>query len=211
MEIGYEASNLAQREADIALRWMGPGSQNSLIGRKVADVAFGLFASEDYIARRPEKLVSKDDLAGHDNVMFQINKDDYMWPKYDDGNYYPHGRMTFRSNSLQAHGTAIMQGYGIGILPLCFADTSSTLQRVLQEETHHEDLWIVAHEDLTKSTRIRAVFDFLVDAILKDRAFFYLGEPSIFEAGQSLTCGGAQADSPDHAHVLEPRKLEVAE
>ena len=212
MEIGYEASNLAQREADIALRWMGPGSQNSLIGRKVADVAFGLFASEDYIARRPEKLVTKDDLADHDSILLRIQQSDYVWPTHDDtGSYYPHGRMTFRSNSLQAHQRAIAQGYGIGILPLCSIVATPNLVRILPEETHHEDLWIVAHEDLTKSTRIRAVFDFLVDAILKDRAFFYLGEPSIFEAGQSLTCGGAQADSPDHAHVLEPRKLEVAE
>ena len=212
MEIGYEASNLAQREADIALRWMGPGNQNSLIGRKVADVAFGLFASEDYIARRPEKLVSKDDLVKHDSVMFQINQTDYMWPKHDDtGLYYPHGRMTFRSNSLQAHQVAIQQGYGIGILPLCFVNRDNNLKRVLQEENHHEDLWIVAHEDLTRSTRIRAVFDFLIDAILKDREFFYLGEPSVFEACEGLACGGAQADSPDHKHVLEPKSLEAAE
>ena len=32
VNIDFRAANLAQREADIALRWMGPGTQNSLIG-----------------------------------------------------------------------------------------------------------------------------------------------------------------------------------
>lgn len=207
--MAYTTTNLAQREADIALRWMGPGNQNSLIGRKVADVAFGLFASKEYVARRPEKLVSKEDLVNHDSVMFQLGEDEaYLWPKYDDGEtYYAHGRKTFASNSLFSHRTAIAHGYGIGILPLCFSSfyTDEGLVRILPEQTHHEDLWIVAHEDLTKSTRIRAVFDFLIDAIIKDREFFYLGEESIFTQESAFTCGGDDADDPDHKHVLLPR------
>ena len=72
--IGFRNYNLAQREADIALRWMGPGEQNSLIGRKVATVTFGLFASEDYIARRgmPNSL---EDLKDHDGVVASIMDD----------------------------------------------------------------------------------------------------------------------------------------
>jgi len=208
IEVGYQRTNLAQREADIALRWIGPGDQNSLIGRKVADVAFGLFASRDYVAKRPEKLISKEDLVDHDCVMLQINQDDYMWPKHEqDGT----GRMTFRSNSLQSHQTAIVQGYGIGILPLSFIKDTSNLTRILPEDSHSEDLWIVAHEDLTKSTRIRAVFDFLIDAILKDRAFFYLGEQSVFETGWALPYGTPNADSLDHEHGLVSRISDAAE
>lgn len=210
--VGYESTNLAQREADIALRWLGPGNQNSLIGRKVADVAFGLFASRDYVARRPEKLISKHDLVDHDSVIFQINDTDYLWPKVEDKTaYISHGRMTFRSNSLMSHQTAIRHGYGIGILPLCFISDTQNLVRILPEETHHEDLWIVAHEDLTRSARIRAVFNFLIDSILKDRAFFYQGAPSVFEACERLTCGGANADNPGPADVLLPGNPLAAE
>jgi len=211
LTIGFEASNLAQREADIALRWMGPGNQNSLIARKVADVAFGVHGSKDYMARRPEIPVTKQDLVTHDAVILQLNADNYLWPKTEAGEHYPHGRLTFRSNNMQAHQTAIINGYGLGILPLCFVTDDMNLQRILPEQTHHEDLWIVAHEDLTKSTRVRAVFDFLMDAISKDRKHFYLGEASIFGAGSPFICGGARADSPDHAHVLEPRKQQAAE
>jgi len=133
MTIGYESANLAQREADIALRWTGPGHQNSLIGRKVADVAFGLFASADYVKRRPEKLVSKDDLVSHDCILMQTDDQNYLWPKMEDRQtYIPHGRMTFRSNSLYGHINAIRHGYGIGILPLCYMQQHSELVRMLR-------------------------------------------------------------------------------
>ncbi len=208
MTIGYVSANLAQREADIALRWTGPGHQNSLIGRKVADVAFGLYASNDYVKRRPEKLISNDDLVDHDCVLMQTDDQSYLWPKKEDHQtYIPHGRMTFRSNSLYAHMNAIKQGYGIGILPLCYMQANPGLVRIIPHHTHHEDLWIVAHEDLTRSTRIRAVFDFLIEAIAKDKEFFYLGEPSVFEYNEGRVYTPSNADNPDREHAPPHRTL----
>lgn len=200
--IDFRSFNLAQREADIALRWMGPGNQNSLIGRKVADVGFGLYASQDYIARRPEPITTKQDLAQHDSVITFMSETDLLWPKDDNGVRFDHGRLTFKTNNLQAHENAIRHGYGVGILPICFVDPSSNLQRVLPDQTHHEDLWIVAHEDLTKSIRIRAVFDFLVDALIKDRGYFYSGAPSMFGRPELLQCGTTDDGDGEHKHIL---------
>lgn len=205
MNIGFENVNLAQREADIALRWMGPGNQNSLIGRKVVDCGFGIFASRSYVERRPEPVTSKTDLVNHDSVIMEtsVAGDTPLWPKLDDGTPVPYGRLTFRSNSLAAHSNAIASGYGMGCLPICMVEPEQDLVRILPDFTQHEDLWIVAHEDLTRSIRVRAVFDFVVDAIQKDRGFFYSGAPSIFENIAGLQCGGHNADDPNHAHSLE--------
>ncbi len=205
LSIDFRTFNLAQREADIALRWLGPGSQNSLIGRKVAEVGFGLFASEKYLQSRPEPVNTKADLVNHDSVAVQISESDYLLPKNDDGMHVPMGRLTFKTNNLTAHENAIIAGYGIGILPICFSGADVGLQRVLPEHTHHEDLWIVAHEDLTKSVRIRAVFDFLVDAIVKDRGFFYSGAASVFSDIDGLSCGDDGTGSLEHMHVIMPR------
>lgn len=207
VSIDFRTFNLAQREADIALRWMGPGSQNSLIGRKVSEVGFGLFASEKYLERRPEPLFSKADLSEHDSVVVHLSDNDYLWPKDDDGIHLPMGRLTFKSNNIAAHKNAIMAGYGIGILPICFTENNVGLQRVLPDHSHHEDLWIVAHEDLTKSIRIRAVFDFLVDAIKKDRGFFYCGASSVFSDIDGLQCGDDGSNDPEHVHVISKRAL----
>lgn len=212
--IGFKSYNLAQREADIALRWMGPGDQNSLIGRKVATATFGLFASESYLQQRgaPQSL---EDLKEHDGVMATIMDDKQLWLM--DNNHQPHhlpGRVTFRSNSIWAFDQAIANGYGIGAMPLCGScvNENDDIRRVLPNVSQQEDIFLVAHEDLRRSARIRAVFDFLVEAFAQDAAFFLNGGRSVFEniAG-GMSCGGVNADSPDHVHAPASRSFDVAE
>lgn len=208
--IGFRNYNLAQREADIALRWMGPGEQNSLIGRKVATVTFGLFASQDYIKQRgtPKSL---EDLKNHDAVVATIMDDKVLWLTGDNGKpmHLPE-RITFKTNSIWAFDTAISGGYGIGAMPLCGAFTDANVVRVLPNVSQQEDLFLVAHEDLRRSTRIRAVFDFLVEAFAKDASFFLNGGQSSFE-GVAMQCGLSD-DSSDHAHGPVVREgLQAAE
>ena len=200
--IGFQEFNLAQREADIALRWMGPGSQNSLIARKVADVTFGLFASASYIQKKGNPS-SLDDLKGHDAVIAMIHDDDPLW--IHDENKNPINmpeNVTFRTNNIWAFKNAIAAGYGIGALPLC---SSGMLQgvpitRVLPNFGQIEGLYLVAHEDVKRSARIRAVYDFLADAMKKDAAFFLNGGESVFQSGTSMHCGDDSLDDPNHKH-----------
>lgn len=191
LSVDFRTYNLAQREADIALRWMGPGNQNSLIGRKVVEVGFGIYAAQSYLDQNKGKIDVKADLIQHDNVVCRLADDSLLWPKDEDGNSLPLGRVTFSSNNLMAHTNALVAGYGVGIMPVCYVMPEMNLVKLDlkdDEDIHLEDLWIVAHEDLTKSLRIRAVFDFLVDALRKDRAHFVGSGPSIFECGAQLYC-----------------------
>jgi len=177
--IGFQSFNLAQREADIALRWRSPGDQNSLIGRKVAEVGFGLWASPEYLARRgePKTLL---DLTEHNGVIAQIMDGQSLWLTNSDGKMvYEPKRVTFHTNSLSAFDQALVHGYGIGILPLSgqiYHDLG--LVRILPEFVQMESLYLVAHQDLKRSMRIRAVFDFLVEAFKNDEDFFKGGSKS---------------------------------
>jgi len=117
MGIGFRQFNLAQREADIAIRWMSPGDQNSLIGRKVATATFGMFASESYLHDRgaPQSL---EDLASHDGVMATIMDDKQLWIM--DGNHQPHhlpGRVTFQTNSIWPW-PVLTHKFGISVGPI---------------------------------------------------------------------------------------------
>ena len=203
--IGFKNYNLAQREADIALRWMSPGDQNSLIGRKVTTVSFGFFGSEDYLARKgvPQSL---EELAHHDGVMATIMDNKLLWLM--DHNHEPihlPGRITFRSNSIWAYSEAITHGYGLGCLPLDAGLAIKGLARVLPNVSQQEDIFLVAHEDLRRSARIRAVFDYLVEAFSQDATFFLNGSESVFQKGSnSMTCGGREAANPNHVHA--PKK-----
>ena len=212
--IGFKNYNLAQREADIAVRWMGPGDQNSLIGRKVATVTFGLFASEAYLQQKgaPQSL---EELKHHDGVMATIMDDKQLWLMDNDGQpqYLP-GRVTFRSNSIWAFDEAIANGYGIGAMPVCGSSVNKneSIRRVLPNVSQQEDIFLVAHEDLRRSARIRAVFDFLVEAFAQDAAFFLNGGSSVFEnMSVEMTCGGVNADSSDHVHAPASRSLDVVQ
>ncbi len=180
--IGFRQYNLAQREADIAIRWAGTGDQNSLIGRKVATATFGLYASAEYLARkgRPQSL---EDLAEHDGVIATLNDNKPLWIL--EQKQHPHqmpGRITFQSNSIWAYSEAINSGYGIGALPVT-SDTrpDANIERILPNISKQEDIYLVAHEDLRRSARIRAVFDFLVEAFAQDAAWFLNGGTSVYD------------------------------
>jgi len=189
----------AQREADIALRWRSPGEQNSLIGRKVAEVGFGLFASPDYLERRGAPK-TPEDLMQHDGVIAQIMDGKSLWLMDDnDEMLFKPKQVTFHTNSIWAFDQALVHGYGIGILPMCgLINRDLGLVRVLPEIIHMESLYLVAHQDLKRSMRIRAVFDYLVGAFKEDAAFFKGLNTSEFESRN----GGI---APGH-NILPPRK-----
>ena len=156
-----------------------------------------------------------EDLKDHDGVMVTIMDDKQLWIM--DNNHQPHylpGRVTFKTNSIWAFDEAIANGYGIGALPVfggCAAGQGN-LRRVLPNVSQQEDIFLVAHEDLRRSARIRAVFDFLVEAFAQDAAFFLNGGASVFEnVGSGLACGGLNADSPDHVNAPGRRSLDAAE
>jgi DNA-binding transcriptional LysR family regulator len=203
--IGFREFNLAQREADIALRWQSPGEQNSLIARKVADVTFGLFASPNYLQKRGTPT-SLEDLVSHDAVIAMIKDEMPLWIHDENDNplYMPE-TVSFRTNNIWAYDSALSAGYGIGALPLCSCGMMDTtnIVRVLPNVSQQESLYLVAHEDLRRSTRIRAVYDFIADAMKSDAAFFLNGGDSVFENPEAnFRCGADQEDNPKHKHVL---------
>ncbi len=178
VNIDFRAANLAQREADIALRWMGPGTQNSLIGRRVTSFGFGLYASRDYLEERGMPT-SPDDLLNHDAVRLNIGTQTF-WPLDTQGNTVPIPRTVFKTNNLMAHFNAVLAGYGIGMVGYASYAQEMGLVRVLPELSREEDLWVVAHEDLKKSARVRAAFDFIVDALQQDSEHFKSGAQSVY-------------------------------
>jgi len=210
--IGFQSFNLAQREADIALRWRSPGEQNSLIGRKVAEVGFGFFASPEYLAVNgtPQSL---EDLSQHDGVNAQIMDGKSLWLSNDDGKLiYQPKRITFNTNSIWAYDQALVHGYGIGVLPMCgINDKGLGLVRILPEVTHFENLYLVAHQDLKRSLRIRAVFDFLVGAFRQDSDFFSGAGESTFECDYCQTGAGIAAMNINPEQGQKKNHLEAAE
>jgi DNA-binding transcriptional LysR family regulator len=206
--IGFQSFNLAQREADIALRWRSPGEQNSLIGRKVAEVGFGLFASPDYISRRGVPS-TPEELTEHDGVIAQIMDGKSLWLMDDDGKMiFKPKQVTFNTNSIWAFDQALVHGYGIGVLPMCgLVNRDLGLVRILPEIVHMESLYLVAHQDLKRSMRIRAVFDYLVGAFKQDAAFFKGQSTSEYDC---MSCGVTVGQNMLPPRMVQHKSLPIA-
>lgn len=169
-------ANLADREADIALRWNGPGTQQSLVGRRGATVGAGLYAAQSYIERcgRPD---CADDLSDHACVAWSLG-DFFGWPTSIEGAPVLPGRVSFKANSPASHIKGVESGFGIGITSHRLARASSKLVRLLPDFESTLDLWVVAHETVRKSARIRAAYDHIIGEMKRDAAYFRDGAPT---------------------------------
>lgn len=159
--------NLLEREADIAVR-LGRPRQMDLVARRVGDLAYGLYASQGYLARSgiPQ---GDGDLHGHQAVVFDEQLRHAQLGAWLEQSLAG-ARVVYRANSLQAQLAAIRAGYGIGGQAPFIASRRPELVRVLPERALLLEIWLVTHPGLRRSARMRAVYDFLIDRFEAARA-----------------------------------------
>lgn len=151
--------DLLHREADIAVRMMRP-TQAGLRARRVGGIGGGLYAHRRYLQRRGEPRTLGD--PGHTAVGF--DRDDA--PVRAIANPDPliaRELFSFRSDSDLAQLAAIRAGFGIGWIQHGIARRDPNLVHVLEGAVEFElEAWVVMHEDLKASRRMRLMFDHLV-------------------------------------------------
>lgn len=159
--------DLAQREADIALRMRAP-VQADLIQRKLFTVHYHIYASPDYVARmgKPETLA---DLVRHIVIVYG----ETAAPEIRDVNWLldtvqrlaPASGRALRINNITGILKATEEGAGISALPDYLAHERPGLVRLLPEiEGPTFDAHLVYCDALRQSKRVAAFRDFLVRA-----------------------------------------------
>ena len=154
--------NLNNREADIAVRTIKPENPD-LVTRRLASWPMGLFASAEYLQRlgEPEPDTA---FAGHDLVLYHPFQGEQKTMALV-GESISRGRIVSRVNSSLMLRTAIAAGLGLGEIPL-YMGAADGLIRVWpdrQRQTPYE-VWLVTHQDLRHTARIRAVISQISDA-----------------------------------------------
>jgi DNA-binding transcriptional LysR family regulator len=160
--------DLEQREADIALR-LGRPTEPDLIARRLLDLHFGLYAATSYVQGRPA-IRSIEDLSEHEAIGLaheghtaRLGFGTSILP--DDS-----ARVVFATNSAAAQVSAAKAGYGIAVQGNRWAAMYPELTRILPELTvSTSELWLVTHEELKHSARIKALADFLFDRLHTNR------------------------------------------
>ncbi|MCB1843650.1 MAG: LysR family transcriptional regulator [Halioglobus sp.] len=176
VQIENRAVDLVHREADVALR-LGEPVQPDLIGKRLVTVAFGLYASETYLREAPP-LDGLDDLQAHSIVGLDITAArGSTHLAFATADQLP-GTYVYLTNSPAAQMSAVRAGFGIGVLSHRWAAMTGDLVRVFPDYSPASiDLWLVTHEELRFSARIRALYDFIAERVIDDKTLFERGAP----------------------------------
>lgn len=154
--------NLSRREADIAIRNQKPENPD-LVARRLARWPVGLYASPSYLAQRGEPR-RVDRFTGHDLVMWEPFLTSRVSPTLV-GLPIDSGRVVASVNSSLMLRAMIRMGRAIGEVPVPIAERDG-LVRIWpeRERARRYEVWLVTHQDLRHTARVRAMIDQIVDA-----------------------------------------------
>ena len=159
-----QVSNLLRREADIAIRMVRP-EQGTLVAKKIGDVGVGAYAHRNYLSRR-SPIRKPADLLQHD--LIGSDSDTTILQGFQAMGYTV-GPEAFalRTDDLLVQWQAVRAGLGIGFLANYMARTDADVLRVLPGLIEVPDLpmWLAVHREIRTNQRIRAVYDFLAEAL----------------------------------------------
>lgn len=157
-------SDLKRREADIAIRAIQP-TEPDLIARKVGDFTGHLYASKEYleeigIPESAEDLIDTNFICDKSDMVVSIMAGCGI--KLTQRNF------SISSDSVITQWELVKQGLGIALLPDQLAGKEPLFQIVMPDlQPFKGPLWLVVHKELRTSRRVRVVYDFLVDELVK--------------------------------------------
>ena len=167
--IDNAATDLASREADIAVRLFKP-RQPDLVAKNVGRLGFGFFASPSYLADRPP-LRRLADLARHDHIGFVergLAVPSYVrWLR----KLVPEERFVCSASSLLAMMELARAGQGIVLATTALLEGDRRLVRVLpRARPPAMDVWLAAHVDVRRDPDVAHVMDRLAALFAREAA-----------------------------------------
>jgi DNA-binding transcriptional LysR family regulator len=152
---------LGRRDADLALRVVRP-SHGNLKARRLGEMTHGVYGHRDYLARHPAR--DADPLAGRavvtwDEAHAHLPAAQWMARRA------PDAHVVLTASTLRAQIAAVRAGLGLAVLPDFLATDPDFVRVLAPDEVFSDGVWLVMHADLAASARVRAVADFLAEAV----------------------------------------------
>jgi len=156
--------DLSRREADIAIR-PTQSLEAPLVGRRVSDIHFGIYASPDYFDSCQASSPTE-----HQWIGFDTSLQSTQPAKWLEANV-PKSRVCLRGDSFIALKIAAENGIGVALLPHYLGNASAQLRR-LPISVHEltTGLWLLTHPDLFRSSKVHAFMDHFEEGIHRDLA-----------------------------------------
>jgi DNA-binding transcriptional LysR family regulator len=155
--------DLSNDEADIAIRG-GAAREEALVGKKIADVPWAIYASRSYIQRngRPR---SPEDLRSHYIIEFTgeiANLAAARWLQ----SKASQASISGQASNVPSVLLAVKSGGGLSLLPSPLADLDQDLVRVIGPipEVNYP-IYLFTHRDLRRIPRIALFFDYCLSRL----------------------------------------------
>lgn len=150
--------DLSKGEADVALR--SGDTDGELVGRKIADSIWAVYASREYIDRHgaPSSVEALQDhpLIGFDESLARHRLS--LWLR----DIAPGASYAARSDSVLGLVSSAKAGVGIAALPIALGDSEPELVRVLEPIPALTRAWrVLAYPDARRRPQVEAFFDFI--------------------------------------------------
>jgi DNA-binding transcriptional LysR family regulator len=155
--------DLAKGEADVAIRADEP-DDDTLVGRKIADVPWAVYASRAYIEQHGT-VETEQDLDRHFIVQFDGAIKGHhaaRWLR----SVAPHARAIAHSNTVPGLLMTVRSGVGLAPLPIPLAARDQELVRVLGPLPGlFSPIYLLTHPDLRRAPRVSAFFDYMLSEL----------------------------------------------
>lgn len=156
--------DLARREADLALRATSTPPQ-WLVGRQLAELPWLVCAGRRYLDGRQAPR-SMADLAAHAVIGAEpafLRLPAFAWLQAN----LPESCFVARAGDLNTMAALAAVGLGLAVLPIDQRHAELVPLFPMQPD-FRAGLWLLTHPDLRRVARVRAVYDFLAEALMAD-------------------------------------------
>lgn len=187
LSLEFDAENrvvdLGRREADLAIRGFLPAAGEELVTRKLRDEPYAIWGSAQYLAQAGPRPLDQHRWVGwadDDLPLAQLERS-----------------ILGRAPDLRLDGfgtirSAVALGFGVALLPRTFAVLTPGLRRLDDgPPLHVTSLWLVGHAADRRTPRVRAVWDWLVEAMVN--------RPTAEQEREELSALQPQGDPPNPA------------
>lgn len=171
LSLDNQQQDLLRGAADIAVRMVQP-TQDALVARRLGDTHLGLYAHRRYLDAEgtPETLAQ---LADH--AMIGFDRETPFLRAVAQRLRLTHPGFAFRADSDLAQLAALRAGFGIGFVQHGLARRDPDLVPVCPGQIGFQlEVWLVMHEDLRATLRMRTMFDHLAEGLA---AFLATSQP----------------------------------
>ncbi|MGE5545953.1 MAG: LysR family transcriptional regulator [Solirubrobacterales bacterium] len=164
VETSADVVSLPRHEADIALR-VTRKPPDSLVGRRVATLAHGVYAARSHPAAAMADLDPQaHEWIGHDESRAETPQAQWLRANV------PDGRVVFRTNATATMVSAVRAGIGLAVLPCYLGDGDPSLRRLQLIRGLGMEMWLLTHRDLRRTPRVKALVTFMAKRLAQYRA-----------------------------------------